>query len=132
MNDIWEEAWDLIGATFERIGDALVSDYPDMYWSSGHSDNSAFPFRAYATFSRGFPVSKDIVASVDFHRSNDKLRCTVDVGRDDGTVLADGPTVFIDIPNGVATAWAEIRAAIDNTIRFLEENRRTIGDAVNQ
>src|SRR5271168_1168296 len=68
MTDVWESAWDRLNETFRRVASSLSSSYPDMTWSAGHSDNEAFPFRAYATFNRGWPESADVVTSVDFHR----------------------------------------------------------------
>lgn len=132
MNDIWEDVWSIISETFQRIAVSLTACFPDMSWSSGHSDNKAFPFRAYASFNQGPPGSEDIVASVDFHRSEDRLRYSADIGRDDGTVLADGPTGTIDISGGVASARAEIGAAVGSIVRFLEASEQVVRDAINQ
>src|SRR5712691_6880942 len=101
-----------------------------MSWSSGHSDNKAFPFRAYATFNQGSQGSEDVVASIDFHRSGDKLRYSADIGRDDGTVLADGPTGTIDLSEGVASAREEIEAAAGSIVRFLEASEQVVRDAL--
>lgn len=66
MTDVWESAWDRLSETFRRVASSLSSSCPGMTWSAGHSDNQAFPFRAYAAFNRGSPESVDVVASVDF------------------------------------------------------------------
>jgi len=132
MNDIWEEVWVLTSDAFRGIAASLSERYPKMSWSSGHSDNRAFPFRAFAAFNRGSQGSEDIVASVDFHRSDDELRYSSDIGRDDGTVLADGPTGIIDVSGGIAAARAEIEAAVDSIVRFLESSEQVVRDAINQ
>jgi hypothetical protein len=131
MSDIWESVWDLLSETFRRVGTALRSSYPDMTWSCGHTDNRAFPFRSYATFNRGGDDSEDVVISVDFHRSSDEqLRYSVDIGLDDGPVLADGPTGFIAVSEGLRSAESEIRAAVDSIIVFLETSEQVVRDAM--
>jgi hypothetical protein len=132
MNDIWEEVWGIVSETFQRIAASLGTCYPGMSWSSGHSDNNAFPFRAYAAFNQGSQGSEDVVASVDFHRSEDRIHYTADIGRDDGTILADGPAGVIDVSEGVASARAEIGAAVGSIVRFLEESEQVVRDAISQ
>lgn len=132
MNDIWEEVWGIISETFQRIAASLTTCYPRMSWSSGHSDNKAFPFRAYAAFNQDSQGSEDIVASVDFHRSEDRLRYSADIGRDDGTVLADGPTGIIDVSGGLASARAVIGTAVVSIVRFLETSEQVVRDAIDQ
>lgn len=128
MSDIWETVWDVISETFQRIAVSLKTRYPQMSWSSGHSDNSAFPFRAYVAFNQGFGV--DVVASVDFHRSEGILRYSADIGLDDGRVLADGPTGVINVANGLEAARAEIEAAVGDVTRFLEASGPTLQTAI--
>lgn len=130
MNDIWEEVWGLISETFRLIAASVSARYPEMSWSSGHSDNKAFPFRAYAAFNQGSQGSEDVVVSVDFHRSEDRLRYSADIGRDDGTVLADGPTGIIDVSEGFASARAEIEAAVGSIVRFLKASEQVVDDAI--
>jgi hypothetical protein len=102
MTDVWESAWDRLSETFRRVASSLSSSCPGMTWSAVHSDNKAFPFRAYATFNRGWPGSVDVVASVDFHRQSDgELRFTADIGFDDGEVLLDGPSGSVDVAGGL-------------------------------
>lgn len=132
MNDIWEQVWDVVSEAFQRIAVSLRTSYPKMSWSSGHSDNKAFPFRAYASFNEGCQESEDVVASVDFHRSDDKLRYSTDIGRDDGTVLADGPSGILDASEGMASAKSEINAAVGSIVRFLEESEQLVREAVSQ
>lgn len=130
MNDIWEEVWGTINETFQRIAVSLGACYPDLFWSSGHSDNKAFPFRAYAAFAQGSQRSEDVVASVDFHSSEYELRYSADIGRDDGMVLADGPAGIIDVSGGIVSAQVEIEAVVDAIVGFLEASERVIRDAI--
>lgn len=127
MNDIWEDVWDIVGETFRRIATSLSASYPKMSWSSGHSDNKAFPFRAFAAFNHASQGSESVVASVDFRRSEGKLRYSADIGRDDGTVLADGPTGIIDVSEGMTSARGEITAAVGSIVRFLEASEQVAG-----
>jgi hypothetical protein len=132
MKDIWEEVWGIIDETFHRIAVSLSAGHPKMSWSSGHNDNKAFPFRAYATFNEGPQGAEDVVSSVDFHRSENKLRYSADIGHDDGTVLADGPTGIIDVSEGVLSARDDIEAAVGGIARFLEASEKVVSNAMNR
>jgi hypothetical protein len=132
MNDIWEEIWDILNEAFRSIATSLSASHPEMSWSSGHSDNRAFPFRAYAAFNDGSQGSEDVVLSIDFHRSEEQLRFSSDIGCDDGTVLADGPSGAIDVSEGIASAKAEIEAAVGNILSFVNGSENVISDAINR
>lgn len=132
MNDIWEKIWDTLNEAFRRIAISLSASHPEMSWSSGHSDNKAFPFRAYAAFNDGAQGSEDVVVSIDFHRSEEQLRFSADIGCDDGTVLADGPSGAIDVSEDIASAKAEIETAVGNIISFLNGSENVISDAINR
>jgi len=121
MSDIWESAWESICAAYTRLSALLSSVYPAMKWSCGHSDNKAFPFRAYATFNRGSERSEDVVVSVDVHRPSDgQLRYSIDIGLDDGQVLADGPAGMISIAAGLVAAAPEVNAAVREIVAFID------------
>jgi hypothetical protein len=126
MNDIWEEIWDIINEAFRRIAVSLSNCCPTISWSSGHSDNKAFPFRAYATFNQDPSALGEVVVSIDFRKSEDGLRYSTDIGRDDGTVLADGPAGVIDVSEGVASARDEIATAVLRIVRFLDEAEQVV------
>lgn len=140
MNDIWEETWKTVSETFRQMAASLRARDSKIAWSFGHSDNQAFPFRAYAAFNLRFLGSEDVVVSVDFHRSEDKLRYnadklhySVDISRDDdGLIFADGPTGIIDVSAGVGSARNEIEAAVGSMVRFLKESEQVVWDAINQ
>jgi hypothetical protein len=104
-----------------------------MTWSAGHSDNKAFPFRAYATFNRGWPESVDVVASVDFHRQpNGELRFSADIGFDDGEVLLDVPSGSVDIASGLLASRGEIDMAVIDITNFIEQSTSTLRKALEQ
>ena len=131
MTDVWESAWDRLSETFRRVASSLSSSCPGMTWSAVHSDNKAFPFRAYATFNRGWPGSADVVASVDFHRqSNGELRFSADIGFDDGEVLLDGPSGSVDVVGGLVASRGEIDTAVMNISNFIEQNKSTLHKAM--
>lgn len=133
MNDIWEETWETVSETFRQMAASLSARYPKIAWYSGHSDNQAFPFRAYAAFNLGSLGSEDVVVSIDFHRSEDKLRYSAYISRDDDVFMfADGPTGIIDVSAGVGSAKAEIEAAVGSMVRFLKESEQVVWDAINQ
>src|ERR1035438_1952080 len=129
LADIWEEVWEMINATFQRIATSLAVTHPTMCWSSGHNDNDAFPFRGYAAFKKS-SADEEVVASVDFHKQDDELRFSADIGLDDGRILADGPVGVIKIAAGLATARADIDAAVKDIVRFLEANEPVIRSAM--
>ena len=131
MTDVWESAWDRLSETFRRVASSLSSSCPGMTWSAVHSDNKAFPFRACATFNRGWPGSADVVASVDFHRqSNGELRFSADIGFDDGEVLLDGPSGSVDVAGGLVASRGEIDTAVMNISNFIEQNKSTLHKAM--
>lgn len=133
MTDVWEAAWERLSETFRHVASLLGSSCPDMSWSSGHSDNKAFPFRAYAAFNGGQPGSEDVVASVDFHISSDNgLRFTADIGLDDGRLLADGPSGSINVGGGLLSARVEIDAAVKEIADFMERNAPMLREAIEQ
>src|ERR1700733_11074786 len=106
---------------------------PGMTWSAVHSDNNAFPFRAYATFNRGWPGSADVVASVDFHReSNSELRFSADICFDDGEVLLDGPSGSVDVAGGLVAPREDVGDAVMNISNFIEQNKLTLHKAMEQ
>lgn len=132
-DDVWESAWDRLSEAFRRVASSLSSSCPDMTWSAGHSDNKAFPFRAYAAFNRGEPGSADIVASVDFRRtSDDELSFSTDIGCDDGEVLIDGPSGSISVANGLLGSRKEIDAAIMSIANFIEHSAPTVRRVIEQ
>jgi hypothetical protein len=101
-----------------------------MTWTSGHHDNSAFPFRAYAAYNQGSKKSEDVIASVDFRKSDLTLAYSADIGLDDGTILVDGPSGTIDIHDGVTSARVDIAEAFGAIVRFLEANAAVIYTAM--
>jgi len=130
MSDIWEIAWDIIDDALRQMTVSLASSYPEMSWSSGHSDNRSFPFRAYAAFNRGCGESEDIVVSADFRISGDKLRYSADVGLDDGKILADGSTGIINVASGLIEARSDVETATREITRFLAASEPVLRDAL--
>lgn len=133
MTDGWEPFWDRLIESLRRVAASLSANCPGMTWSAGHSDNKAFPFRAYATFNRGRPESVDVVVSVDFHRQpGGELRFTVDIGLDNGEVLLDGPSGTVDIANGLLASREEIDRAVMDIINFVDQSAPILRKAMEQ
>jgi hypothetical protein len=132
VNDIWERVWTDVGDAFGRLAVSLRVRHPTLFWTAGHQDNNAFPFRAYASFNQPSRQGEDIVASVDFHRADDQLQYSCDIIVDDGTILAEGPEGIIDVSRGIAPARAEIEQAVGRMIQFLEASEKILSDAVAQ
>ncbi|HKE67490.1 MAG TPA: hypothetical protein VKB59_23050 [Micromonosporaceae bacterium] len=128
MSDVWEDAWETIGAAFQRLAESLRSALPALSCSAGHSDNSAFPFRAYAAFTGG--IDEDVVVSVDFQRVEGGLRYAADIALDDGHVLDDGPTGIIHIGAGLQSASGEIDAVVDDIVLFIQASEPVIRSRV--
>jgi hypothetical protein len=131
MSDIWENVWEDVSEAYQRLSTSLIVSHAGMKWSCGHSDNNAFPFRAYASFNRGADGSMDVIASVDFQRSSpEKLRYSADIGLDDGQVLTDGPSGNISVASGIAAAAPEITTAVQEITAFLAANSQIIAQAM--
>jgi hypothetical protein len=120
MNIIWEHAWDMLNEHFQHVAESLLIDHPTMSWSCGHSDNEAFPFRAYASFSGRGPQESDAVISVDFLRQGDEIQYVADITREDGQVLVEGPTGIIKITGNIGTLREQILTAIRDSAQFVD------------
>jgi hypothetical protein len=120
MSLVWEDAWEILNEHFRRVAAALSVSYPTMSWSCGHSDNEAFPFRAYASFSGGGPAETDVVISIDFLKEEGELRYSTDIALEDGQILAEGPTGTIKITGGPASLRSKIREVIRAAAAFVD------------
>ncbi|SRR6266568_1975526 len=120
MTLVWEDAWEILNEHFQRVAEILLAEYPTMTWSCGHSDNEAFPFRAYASFSGRGPGETDAVISVDFLKKEGDLRYSSDIALEDGQVLADGPTGTITITDDLASLRAQVETAIREAAAFVD------------
>jgi hypothetical protein len=134
MSPVWEHAWTILNEHFQRLAESLSVDHPTMSWSCGHSDNEAFPFRAYASFSGRGPAEADVVISVDFLWKNGELRYSSDVALEDGQVLADGPTDAMRVTGDLESVQDQIETAIRAAAAFVDASqgllRRRAGDRV--
>ena len=64
MADVWEAAWERLSETFLHVAWLLESSCPGVTWPSGHGDNKAFPFRAYANVGGLLAARTEIDAAV--------------------------------------------------------------------
>jgi hypothetical protein len=127
---VWEDAWEVLNDHFRRAAVALSTDHPTLSWSCGHSDNDAFPFRAYASFSGGGPEETDVVVSFDVLRKGDELLFSTDIALEDGQVLADGPTGTVTVTGDLAALRDQIETAVRAAAAFVDENRGLLGKQI--
>ena len=115
---MWEEVWQALNECFTRIADLLRAERPTLEWTSGHSDNEAFAFRAFASFSTRGPGEEDVVVSVDFERREGELYYSSDVAMEDGQVLADGPSGTLILATEEAVR-KEVKSAVNAIEKFV-------------
>jgi len=127
---VWEDAWDVLNEHFRRAADSLAAGDPALNWSCGHSDNEAFPFRAWASFSRSGTEATDLVISFDVLKKEDKLLYSTDIGLEDGRVLADGPTGIITMTADLPALRARIDAAVSAAAAFIDDNRSLLAERI--
>lgn len=114
MTVIWEEVWDLVNDSFERVAADLRMRNGRMWWTCGHADNPVFPFWATASFNRdGIAGEEDVVLSLTFKLSDGVLSFTSDIGRGEGEILSDGPVG----QRPMATDTTELRVWIMDGVR---------------
>lgn len=127
MSLVWEDAWEILNEHFRRVAESLSAEHPTMSWSCGHSDNEAFPFRAYASFSGRGPAEADVVISVDILKKEGELRYSTDIALEDGQVLADGPTGTIRVTGDLASRRRQIETAIREAAAFVDASEGLLG-----
>jgi hypothetical protein len=130
MNLIWEDAWEVLNEHFRRLAESLLADHPLMTWSCGHSDNEAFPFRAYASFTSRGPAETDVVISVDVLKRPGELRYSADIALEDGQVLADGPTGTIKITGDIASLRDQIETMIREEVAFIDSSEALLSKQI--
>jgi deoxyribose-phosphate aldolase len=128
---IWEDAWEVLDEHFRRAAESLSAEHPTLSWSCGHSDNEAFPFRAYASFSGGTDET-DVVISFDVLRKGDELLYSADIALEDGRVLANGPTGAVTMTGDLAAVRDQIETAVRAAAAFVDESRGLLGEQIRQ
>lgn len=127
---IWEDAWEVLNEHFRRVAESLMAQHPVMTWSCGHSDNEAFPFRAYASFSGRGQVETDVVISVDVLKKDGELSYSADVALEDGQVLADGPFGSIQITGDIASLRDQIEKVIREAAAFIDSSEALLSKQI--
>lgn len=130
MSLVWEDAWEILNEHFRQVAESLLAEHPAMSWSCGHSDNEAFPFRAYASFSGRGPAETDVVISVDVLKKEGELCYSTDIALEDGQVLADGPTGTIRITGDLASLRNQIENAIRQAAAFVDASEGLLGEQI--
>ena len=122
MTTPWEATWASINVGFTSLAVELRATNPALWWSCGHAENEAFPFWAYASFSRSRDSGEeDVVVSLSFKDVDGRLSFTSDVALGDGQIVVDGPSA--DEPDDSdRTRWVE-----DQTAAGLEFVRTHVG-----
>jgi hypothetical protein len=129
VSTVWEDAWDVLNASFLALAEQLAADLPGLRWSCGHHDNESFPFRAYAAFAVDGD-DDDVVVSVDFRHIHEALAYSADVARDDGEVLAEGPAGTIPRTADGVPPRTGIEAAVRSVARFVDESGSVVRSGI--
>ena len=132
MSVVWEDAWEVLNEHFRGAAESLSAEHPTLRWSCGHSDNEAFPFRAYASFSEGRAEQTDVVVSFDVLRKGDELLYSTDIALEDGQVLAEGPTGTVTMTGDLAALRGQIKTAVRAAAAFVDESRGLLGNQIGQ
>jgi hypothetical protein len=127
---IWEDAWEVLNEHFRRVAESLMAHHPVMTWLCGHSDNEAFLFRAYASFSGRGPAETDVVISVDVLKKEGELWYSADVALEDGQVLADGPMGTIKITRDIASLREQIENVIREAAAFIDSSEALLSKQI--
>lgn len=123
MSTVWEEVWDSINGYFSGLAAVLLGCNPNLWWTCGHSENEAYPFRAYASFNRrGVPGEEDIVTFLNFARDERGLVFSADISRGDGEVLVDAPGSRVEPATDTGPIRQWILGAASDAIGFFEAN----------
>lgn len=132
---VWRQAERSLRDHYERLRESLAP--LNLGWGYGTSGSTpAHPLGSHASFRRpaGYLVSDDeqlvttledpgappVIVTVDFWQKDGELRYTSEVSRR-GTVLREGPSGVIAIPNGVIAAYGPVKAVIAQVGQFVEE-----------
>jgi hypothetical protein len=121
---VWDQAWDGLRRQFDDLGQRLKQLNPSLTWSTGRHANAAFPFRAYASFSRhGQRGEEDVVLSVDCPGNDRVVRISADIASGDGIVLASrGPREVQVTPEDVQAEMAEVERFLADEFGLLRRH----------
>lgn len=124
MTSVWESAWDVANDAFCSLAEDLREGNPDIWWECGHRQSDAFPFSAYASFSKeGIAGEEDVVVSMSFKQEGEVLVFTSDIALGDGQIIAERPSVA-EPGNVDRTAW--IQSQIAEGLRFIRAQLETL------
>jgi hypothetical protein len=119
VSGVWDAVWDELNRRFVVAAGQAVAGRPDVPWSAGRNANEVFPFWAWLAF-RDDPDGDDLVLSVSFRIGDDSLTYTTDVVRDDGTIVADGPSGSVRRSADGEPERTELDAALERIGAFVD------------
>jgi hypothetical protein len=129
---VWEDAWETLNEQFCRVAEFLSAGHPTLSWSCGHSDNEAFPFRAWASFNGGGTGTPDVVISFDVLRKGGELQYSTDIALEAGPVLADGPTGVMTMTSDLAALRVQIENVMRTAVAFVDDSRDLLAEQLSQ
>lgn len=110
MNSIAETISNQLHPIFVSFGKRIIATNPTLIYDIGGTGNDAFLLRAYLSF-RAHGDGDEIAVTVDVKVDNNVVMIVSDICRDNGQVVAVGPTASApwkddqSIPDETLTAW---------------------------
>ena len=111
-----ETLWLHIHAALSVFSERVAMIDPSLISDLGHTKNDAFPLRAYLAFRRS-DDSEEVAITVDVQSDDKRTTIESDACKDDGTVLAVGPSTEFQL------SWDDqsVRHALDGWVRGFEK-----------
>jgi len=91
-----EILWLRLHAALSAFSEKVAMIEPSLISDLGRTKNDAFPLRAYLAFRRS-TGNEEVAIAVDVQSDDKRMMIESDACKDDGTVLAAGPSTKIHI-----------------------------------
>jgi hypothetical protein len=122
----WTHVWGSLLSRFQELAKQIRQCVPDLTFVATHSNNTTFPFRAYASYAAKDGPSIDV--SVDCKLSGYILIISVDVAQENGLILSEGPNYEINLR--IPSSDQEVVAAFKKIETYIEQQVGLICNAL--
>ncbi|MDP9920983.1 hypothetical protein J2W24_006670 [Variovorax boronicumulans] len=111
-----ETLWLRLHAALSAFSEKVAMIDPSLISDLGRTKNAAFPLRAYLAFRRS-AGSEEVAITVDVQSDAKRTMIESDACKDDGTVLAPGPSTEIQLSEDEQG----VQHALDSWVREFEQ-----------
>lgn len=111
-----ETLWLRLHAALYTLSEKVAVIEPSVISDLGRTKNDAFPLRAYLAFRRS-AGNEEVAITVDVQSDDKRMMIESDACKDDGTVLAAGPSAEIQLSEDDEG----VQHALDGWVREFEE-----------